>query len=309
MELVIYNPKENGFLQKIDWNFKDLKTEITTKIEEYKGLVYTDEQIKEAKADRAKLNKLIDALEGKRKEIKRQVMIPYIEFEKQEKELVTIINAAVTGIDGQVKAYEERQRAEKKEKVQKIYEECIGDLDRILSFEKVFKPQYVNASTTLKSIKEEIQAFITKVDQDLKAINADTGKYVFEMKEAYLKNYDMAEALQAKQRAEEAQQRRIAYEEERKKREEARKLEQERRAQEIMNAGVSSSEQKRPEVTKIETPISIVEQREEKKEVLEAKQITIDFRVTATAKQFELLKGFLNQNNITYGPVPEREEK
>ena len=70
MELIIYNPQEGDFLQQIDWNFEDLKGEISKKSQEYMNLVYSDSQIKEAKKDRATLRKLITALEDKRKQIK-----------------------------------------------------------------------------------------------------------------------------------------------------------------------------------------------------------------------------------------------
>lgn len=85
MELKIYNPKENGFLQEIDWNYEELKAEIAKKANDYMNLVYSNDQIKEAKEDRANLRKFVKALEDKRKEIKRQVMIPYSDFEKKRK--------------------------------------------------------------------------------------------------------------------------------------------------------------------------------------------------------------------------------
>lgn len=67
MEFKIYNPQENGFLQKIDWNYEELKTEIQKKANDYMNLVYTADQIKDAKKDRAKLNKFVTALENKKK--------------------------------------------------------------------------------------------------------------------------------------------------------------------------------------------------------------------------------------------------
>ena len=54
----------------IDFNFEELKEEITTKSALYKNMVYTDETIKDAKSDRALLNKFKTALEDKRKEVK-----------------------------------------------------------------------------------------------------------------------------------------------------------------------------------------------------------------------------------------------
>ena len=57
MELKIYSPQDAGFIQKIDWNFEELKTEISAVAQEYETSVYTDDTISDAKADRAKLNK------------------------------------------------------------------------------------------------------------------------------------------------------------------------------------------------------------------------------------------------------------
>ena len=49
MELKIYNPQEGGYLKKIEWNFEELKEEVTAKAKEYAATVYTDETIKAAK--------------------------------------------------------------------------------------------------------------------------------------------------------------------------------------------------------------------------------------------------------------------
>lgn len=75
MELKIYNPQADGFLKAIDWNFEELKEEITKKSSDYLNLVYSDDQIKDAKQDRANLRKLVTALEDKRKEIKKEVIL------------------------------------------------------------------------------------------------------------------------------------------------------------------------------------------------------------------------------------------
>ena len=49
-------------MKEIRWNNEELKAEIAEKMQEYKSLAFTEETIKEAKADRAKLNKLRTAL-------------------------------------------------------------------------------------------------------------------------------------------------------------------------------------------------------------------------------------------------------
>ena len=152
MELKIYSPQDAGFIQRIDWNFEELKAEITAAAQEYETSVYTDDTIKAAKADRAKLNKFVDALEGKRTEIRKKLLEPDELFGQQVKELTGIVQRAIKNIDGQVKDYEERQRKEKLDKVREFYEENIQDLAEYLPWERVMKPEYGNASKTMKSI-------------------------------------------------------------------------------------------------------------------------------------------------------------
>ena len=201
------------------------------------NLVYTADQIKDAKKDRAKLNKFVTALEDKRKEIKKQVMQPYTAFEKQEKELIGIVNQAVANIDTQIKGYEEAVRQEKLEKVKEIYQKTIGDLDRTVPFEKIYKDSWLNVSTTLKSITTEIAEIRDKVDSDLKVINADTSPYVFEMKEEYLKAYDLTAAMMKKQKLEETAKKKALFEEEQKQKEAQRQQQLKEEVQKVASAG------------------------------------------------------------------------
>ena len=50
----------------IAFNYDELKRELVERTEIYKTLVYTDDQIKEARSERASMNKLKDALNAER---------------------------------------------------------------------------------------------------------------------------------------------------------------------------------------------------------------------------------------------------
>ena len=63
--------------QIIDFNFEDMKSELSIKLKQYNALVVTEDSIKSAKDDKAQLNKLRTAIENKRKEIKNQCLAPY----------------------------------------------------------------------------------------------------------------------------------------------------------------------------------------------------------------------------------------
>ena len=61
----------NAIPQAIDFNFEEMKAELTEKLTAYNALVVTEDSIRDAKADKAKLNKLRTAVEDKRKEVKK----------------------------------------------------------------------------------------------------------------------------------------------------------------------------------------------------------------------------------------------
>ena len=77
MEFRLINPTEDGFLRRIQWNKEELEAAVRAKIAGYENVVYTEENIKAAKNDRAELNKLIKAIEERRKQVKNIINEPY----------------------------------------------------------------------------------------------------------------------------------------------------------------------------------------------------------------------------------------
>lgn len=207
MELKIMSPQEGGFVKEIKWNNEELKAEIAEKMQEYKSLVFTEETMKDAKADRAKLNKLKTAFEDERKRIKKLCMEPYETFEKQVKEVIALIEEPIRLIDQQIKEVEERKKLEKKGQILEYYEEHIGVLKGVLPFEKLFKQEYLNASKSMKSITEEMSGAIQRVNNDLDTIEGFGSKYELQIKDVYLRTLDLSSAMQEKARLEEVERR------------------------------------------------------------------------------------------------------
>ena len=61
--------------EQITFNYEELKQELTEKVSMYETLVYTDDQIKQAKADKANLNKLKKALNDERIRREREYIV------------------------------------------------------------------------------------------------------------------------------------------------------------------------------------------------------------------------------------------
>lgn len=298
MELRILSPMEDGFVKKIEWNNEELKEAISAKVQDYKGLQYTEETIKEAKKDKATLNKLREAIETERKRIKKQCMAPYELFEKQVKEVLAIIDEPIQLIDSQIKEVEEQRRLEKKQKVLEIYEENIGNLKGILPFAKVFKNEYLNVSKSLKSITEEITALISKVNQDMDVIEELDTKYELQVKDMYVKTLDLSMALRENARLEEVE-RKLA---ERRAQQERERAEAEKRAAEEAQKRAEVQQQVAESIPEESDKREIVEELQ-KEVVPDPQTVTLEFRVTATPEQLQKLKEFLKTNNIVYGPV------
>lgn len=290
MELKIYSPQDAGFVQKIDWNFEELKSEIIAVSQEYETSVYTDETMKNAKSDRAKLRKFVDAMKSERTAIRKKLLEPDVLFGEQIAELTGIVERAIDNIDTQVKDYEQRQRDAKTAKIRELYEENIYDLAEYLPFERLFRPEWANASTTMKSVKESMLDTIQRVAEGIAILNEVESPYAGDMKKVFLRTYDIGAAMAERNRLEaEAENRRLYIEEqERRKaeREAARKAE----AESVMAAG--RNQPKEPEYV---APVE---------DVVEEPVHILDFRVHATIKQLEQLKNFLKVAGIRFEPVP-----
>lgn len=297
MELKIYSPQEDGFSQMIKWNHEELKVGITERAQGYETCVYTEDMLQNARKDRADLRKFIEALENKRKEIKKKCLEPYEQFEREEKELVSIVQRAVDHIDQQVKEVEERRKEEKTAKIREFYDENIHDLEKYLPFERVFRPEFANASVTMKAVKQEILDMIQRVSEGIAILNEVDSKFAGDMKAAFLKTYDIGFAMAERNRLEQEEQRREAYmaEQRRKKEEQEARLKAE--AETVMNAGKKKEEVSEPRVA--ERPAV-----QEAKRPAEASMHVIDFRVHVTDAQLDALKAFLVTNEIRYEPVP-----
>lgn len=201
--------QEVQFPQVIEFNFEELKKEITDKAELYKNMVYTDDTIKEAKADKATLNKFITALEDKRKEVKKQCLQPYEVFEKQIKELVAIVDEPVRLIDQQVKNYEEKKKADKLEKIKEFWESV--EHPEWLTCSKIFDQKWLNATTSMKKVQEAITERLKQICSDMGTLNS-LPEFAFEAVEEYKQSLDVNKAIAEGQRLADIQKRKAEAE-------------------------------------------------------------------------------------------------
>lgn len=274
MEFRLINPTEDGFLSVIKWNKEELEAAVRQKIANYENVVYTEDNMKQAKADRAELNGLIKDIEDRRKIVKKIINEPYILFEAELKDILALIQEPVGLIDKQVKAFEDQQKEEKKAKIRAAYDEVIGDLASVLPFDKVFDNRYLNQTYKLPTAQADIKSKVEKVRTDLETIDSLESKYQLNAKDVYIKTLDLSKALaenkrlsdleekledEKRRKAEEEAERKCQAEERRKEAEErARLAEEQRKAQEAQRRAAQESVSKQPESV-TEQPENVIE--------------------------------------------------
>ena len=182
---------------QILFNYEELKQELTEKVSYYENLVYTDEQIKEAKADKATLNKLKKSLNDERIRMEREYMEPFNDFKSKLNEIISIIEKPIAAIDLHVKAYDDKQKQDKKDQIMALWDEMEKPAE--LKFDLVFEERMLNTSFNMKHVKTCFTDAIDKFNRDVKTLE-ELPEFGFEAKHVYFKTLDINLALAEGQR-------------------------------------------------------------------------------------------------------------
>ncbi|RGH05341.1 DUF1351 domain-containing protein [Firmicutes bacterium AF16-15] len=251
----------------IHWNFEELKTALAAEMKKYEGIVYDDDSIADAKRDIAYLRKLRTSVEDRRKEVKEKCLEPYKkEMDPQAKELVAIIDKPILELGGQVKAYEEEQKRQKKKEILNYMDEKFAELPEAIASKlkiKIYDSKWENKTTGKKIWQSVVDTAVANTKGDLSVLDGVEEDFLEEAKKVYGVNLVLSEALckvqelrrQKEMILERERQRREAEEAEKREREAAVKKEalarQEEQPQELKKEPVQSvPEEPRTEIGK-----------------------------------------------------------
>lgn len=195
MEFELSTDLEKEMPQIISFNKSALVSELNERTEKYRNLIVSEDAITAAKSDRAALNRLKTALDDKRKEVKKACLAPYEAFEKDIKEVILPLETAMANIDTQTKAFEEKEKADKRKAIEEIYTENIGELAEIAPLDAIFNFKWLNKGTTLASVTDEIVSRVAEICNDLTTISSLKSEYELQIKAEYLKFFSLSKAL------------------------------------------------------------------------------------------------------------------
>ena len=278
MEIQVYNPTQAQPLPPITWNYLEVKQWVEDGLQAYKGRVYGNDMITEAKKDRANLNKLAQAIDAKRREMKALYLSPYEQFEAEAKELVNMIKTVSAEIDAQVKAYEDFRKQEKQQFiVEQIYKPLIGNLAELVPYERLHNPKWLNVTTSVNEVSDELARMVEKIESGLKAVDklnleADVAERV---KSVFLQNFDLAAAIAEKERIEAERERLARYQ-----------VAQQAQVAEATPQAISTPPVEEQPTQSTQCPVA------------EEKLLTVAFRICVTKAQLDGLGAYMRANGI-----------
>lgn len=211
----------------IESNFEEIRKALADEMALRKKEVFTEDQKPLARSEVASLRKLKTVIDDKRKEVKKQCMAPYEEFDAKASELKSLIDEPIDLINKQIEEMEEKRKIERREKIQSLYDSLIGDVAEYIPLNKIYNVKWENVSVTVTTIKKELTEIINSTRIAVTTLNSMTSDAVPEAIKRYKSNLDLAGAISYINQYE-AQKAEIMRREEEKRRQE----EEQRRQQE-----------------------------------------------------------------------------
>lgn len=143
-------------------NLDIVETQLEELLKKYTNIVVTEDNFTSMKKVRAMLNNRKKEFLATGKELADRAEAPIKEFRLKLKEVAGKFDVPIQQLDGDIKGFEEKSRQEKlafaKKEAERISIELCGEDKYALQVE--IKKEFGNVSTTMKAIKEDIEAQI-----------------------------------------------------------------------------------------------------------------------------------------------------
>lgn len=167
----------NKQLPVITMNFEEVKASLVENMEKYKGIIVTEESLKDCKATQKDLAGLRNKLDSYRKDVKKEMEKPIKAFESECKELIGLIAEVEAPIKSGILEFDNKRREEKRKFADvKIFEICQKfNLEKKYADQLTVLDKYLNLSTSAKSVVEDIEqrAEALKQQQNMDKVKAE----------------------------------------------------------------------------------------------------------------------------------------
>lgn len=261
-------------------NIEQIKQWAATQTAHDRQLVLqSDEDFEKGRNRCAEINKQIQLIEAKRKDVKKAYNKPYEIFEKSLKEVVNILQSARENLWRQVTEEEEKFKAKKQEVYRDYF---LKQGCEWLTWEDVFDKRWLNKGTAAATVYKEIESAIKKAEQEVSAIKELKCEFEIALLEKYKRSHSLGETL-------------------------------------LYNSVLASLSGKYGEVAEkssvrtdenkngVNSPTTAQNGNEEAEQSGDEELITVDFRVECSGNQLRELGNYMREKGIKYGKVPKGE--
>lgn len=279
-------------------NFDIVKGSIENIVEPYRGLVFTEENAKEAKEIKANLNKMAKEIDQKRIAVKKKYLQPLEYFESKANELKSVITEVIAPISEQINEFEMQREEEKRDWIEGICSELVltelsEDVGRLylsaggVDFDKRWLNKSFKEADIRKAIIDQISSFKNGYES-IVSFASDDSEMLSLMLSEFSRTKDLASAMKAKER--------ILAVREQAKMEEARK-----KASEQLARMKAQEAQRAIEADKPAEPVVAPAPAPAEEQTQEAELITFTFRATHASKsEWKALIAYMKEHGFTY---------
>lgn len=287
---------QNGIIEA---NFDSIKAALSAELETYKGMVFTEESKKDAKDTVAYLRKFRNALDDKRKEIKKSYMAPCDAFEAQVNELKKQVDEPINFINQQIAEFERKRIEEKQALIKNIYADAAAEHEEAATYlplQKIYDSRWENVTTTKKAITEAITDRMVSVEKDLATIRGMESEFEDKGIEKYKTTLGLSDAIATMNQYQKQKEEIIRREQERAtrlKKEEARKA-----SEPVQEEAKPVQEETKPESTKpIQGRVKIIEPKTSAENEMSD---YIAYKIVADPFQLAQLEAYMRQHDIKF---------
>ena len=150
-------------------NALQLRDHVAEALERYTPENYSEDNVDQAKADRAILNKAAKDLNDRRIQLERDWNAPLQEFKSIIGDTVKMISEGSAKIDAVVKGVESRAKAEKRAAIEELWDrKCIT----LLPLSKLWDDKWLNKTKRLPAVEKEIGEKLLKIEAELDTLAA-----------------------------------------------------------------------------------------------------------------------------------------
>lgn len=295
----------NQEVGKISFNFEEMKAFLMDRLEEYRGAVFTDDSIVAAKKYVASLRKEQAEFKGRVSEVRKEYMKPFDQFKEKADELIQLYDEPINFIDGQVKDFEQRRKADKRAEIQNIFNELQDDIKEYITLEKIYNPKWENATYRIKDVINDISEIAVSTRNDVNTIKGMNSDAVESALELYKTNRNLSDAISYITSYEKQKTEIIRREEEKRRREEEERIRREEREKIAAEMKLAEMERKAEEEKRTAAEQAAAEAIESVIPDISGESNLYEYRMSLTADAKQKLEMFLDSVGIEWELINE----